>query len=92
VSNNNQRTYDPNGVKKFIKTPESGNIVKVYLGNKSTSFGRVVSIVAGLNEERERGETARFREIAVLEELPERVASFKIDYYLPETSVMFRNY
>lgn len=39
-------------IRKFIKTPELGDIIKVYLNNETSIFGRYISKEIGMSKER----------------------------------------
>jgi hypothetical protein len=75
---------------KFIKTPVSGNKIKVYLQNKTYCFGIVKDVVMqNYFKYVPQGNTIISQQMAVVEKVDEVFDINSIDFFFEESRVIF---
>lgn len=71
-------------IEKFIKTPIQGDIVKVYLNKNDFTFGIVIRVENGIDQE-----SGKIREIVILKNADHDFTLNETDYFLPKSKVGF---
>lgn len=74
-------------IRKFIKTPKLGDIIKVYLNNDTSIFGRYIGKEIGMS----KGRKPVLREIACIKKVKRKYNLSECKFCFSENIVKFIN-